>query len=81
MQKSDCQLTDIILCGSPCSENDFSSDEIVQLADVGDTISTTGQREDWSIATKKYFEFGSGPRKLMSTVCHGYGGRVEGSKG
>ena len=81
MQKSDCQLTDIILCGSPCSENDFSSEEIVQLAGLDDTISTTGQREDWSIATNNYFEFGSGPRKSMSIVCHGYGGRVEGSNG
>ena len=35
-------LSDAILCGSPCSENIFSSAEIVQLADVDDTILTTG---------------------------------------
>ena len=73
------QLSDIILCGSPCSENIFSSAEIVQLADVDNTISTTGQREYWSIVTNKYFEFGSGPRKSMFIVYHGCGGRVEGS--
>ena len=28
-----------------------------------------------------YFDFGSGPRKSMWFVCHGYGGIVEGSSG
>ena len=56
------QLSDIILCRNPYSENIFSSAEIVQLADVDYTISTTGYREYWSIATNKYFEFDSGPR-------------------
>ena len=72
-------LSEINLCESPCSENIFSSSEIIQLADVDDTISTTGQRE--SIATNKYFEFGSGLGKSMFIVCHEYGGRVEGSNG
>ena len=35
-------LSDIILCGSPCSENISPRAEIVQSADVDDTISTTG---------------------------------------
>ena len=73
------QLSDTILCGSPCSQNIFSSAEIVQLADVDSTISTTGQHEYWSIVTNKYFKFGSGPRKSMFIVCHGCGGRVKGS--
>ena len=34
-------LSDIILCGGPCSENIFSSTEILQLADLDDTIWTT----------------------------------------
>ena len=42
-------LSEIILCGKPYSENIFFSAEIVQLADAGDTISTMGQCEYWSI--------------------------------
>ena len=73
--------SDIILCGIPCSENNFSSAEIVQLADIDHTISTMRQRDCWSIATNRYFEFGSRPRKSMFIVCHGYGGTVYGSNG
>ena len=36
------QLSDIILCGSSCSENIFSSAKMIQLTDVDNTISTTG---------------------------------------
>ena len=35
-------LSDIILCGSPCSENILKYAEIVQLPYVDDTILATG---------------------------------------